>query len=436
MPALEDQIRAAFERVAAQTLVNPAPSFKMLDRIPVQPSEEEPATIDLETPGGTDEHRRGSKRVLVAGLLAAAVVAAIALVAIRKDDPVSPADQPSPTETAPTTETVTPTAPPPAGNPLVDIRSPLVDQSDVELFRMNSDTERYWRLTTLPEFDGRTFRLPSRGLDRLDDTGDGVEGRTIHQQIQILALTDKMVPAAAEVSQVAPNADMRLNRDTGTLIKVTDLVPGEQFTIVSREPDITVDELRAATTDNPPDEIFLGLPDDVPDNVYDTAASVTAGATTDYDRMIALQDWFRNDFEYSTEVQSGHGLNAIENFLQIRKGYCEQFAATFAVMARALGIPSRVAVGYTPGQLGSDGWYRVTGANAHAWPEIWFKGFGWVAFEPTPQRGIPGADVYTGVPAAQDESVPDLGPPEPGTATLPPTPTTVFSPPTAQTPAP
>ena len=57
------------------------------------------------------------------------------------------------------------------GNPLVDIRSRLVNHGDFELFRMNSDTERYWRLTTLPEFDGRTFRLPSRSLDRVDDTG-------------------------------------------------------------------------------------------------------------------------------------------------------------------------------------------------------------------------------------------------------------------------
>ena len=139
------------------------------------------------------------------------------------------------------------------GNPLVDIRSRLVNHGDFELFRMNSDTERYWRLTTLPEFDGRTFKLPSRSLDRVADAGDGAQGRTIRQQIQILALTDKMVPAAADVIQVAPNEEMRVNHDTGTLLKLTDLVSGEQFTIVSVAPDLTPDELRAATTDNPPD---------------------------------------------------------------------------------------------------------------------------------------------------------------------------------------
>jgi hypothetical protein len=104
------------------------------------------------------------------------------------------------------------------------------------------------------------------------------------------------------------------------------------------------------------------------------------------------------------------------------------------VMARTLGIPSRVAVGYTPGRLRADGWYSVLGRNSHAWPEIWFDGIGWVKFEPTPQRGIPGAEDYTGVAPAQDESIPDLGTPGEGAVTLPPTPTTVFSPPTTLIP--
>jgi transglutaminase-like putative cysteine protease len=187
-------------------------------------------------------------------------------------------------------------------------------------------------------------------------------------------------------------------------VRTSDLISGEQYTIVSVTPDVTFDELRAATTDNPPDDLFLELPDNLPDDVYDLADEATTGATTDADRMMALQNWFQT-FDYSTEVQAGHSSNAIENFLQIRKGYCEQFAATFAVMARTLGIPSRVAIGYTPGELRSDGWYSVRGRNSHAWPEIWFDGIGWVPFEPTPSRGISGAEVVTDLPSAQDESM-------------------------------
>ena len=79
-------------------------------------------------------------------------------------------------------------------------------------------------------------------------------------------------------------------------------------------------------------------------------------------------------------------------FLQTRRGLCEQFASTFAVMARTLGIPSRVAVGFTPGELNGDGSYSVFGKNAHAWPEVWFDGIGWVDFEPTPPGAVPGLE--------------------------------------------
>jgi transglutaminase-like putative cysteine protease len=320
-------------------------------------------------------------------------------------------------------------------NPLVDIRSRLVNRGNVELFRVNADAEAYWRVTTLPEFDGRTFRLPNRELTRVDPADETLPaGRTIRQQIQVLALGDQMIPAAADPQQVAPNTIVRRNADTSTLIKTSDLEPGDQFTIVSVAPDVSLELLRATTTDNPPDEIFLGLPDDLPDVVAEQAAEVTAGAATDVDRMLALQDWFQT-FEYSTEVQSGHGSNAIENFLQIRTGYCEQFAATFAAMARTLGVPSRVAVGYTSGRLRSDGWYSVLGKNSHAWPEVWFDGIGWVPFEPTPSRGIPGAEDYTGIAPQQDTSPAEAGGDNADeVAPLPATPTTVFRPPNTLAP--
>ena len=78
-------------------------------------------------------------------------------------------------------------------------------------------------------------------------------------------------------------------------------------------------------------------------------------------------------------------------------------------MVRSLGIPARVAVGFTPGLLQPDGTRSVLGRNAHAWPEVWFDQFGWVSFEPTPGRGAPGAESHTGVAPAQDESVPTPG---------------------------
>ncbi|MFZ9628505.1 MAG: transglutaminase domain-containing protein, partial [Ilumatobacteraceae bacterium] len=81
----------------------------------------------------------------------------------------------------------------------------------------------------------------------------------------------------------------------------------------------------------------------------------------------------------------------------------------FAVMARTLGMPARVAVGFTPGEAVGPTTFRVYGRHAHAWPEVWFAGIGWVAFEPTPGRGSPDAADYLGVPAEQDDG-PDAAP--------------------------
>jgi transglutaminase-like putative cysteine protease len=322
-------------------------------------------------------------------------------------------------------------------SPLVDIRSRLTNRGDVELFRVNADAPAYWRATTLPEFDGRTFRLPTRSLERVegDFAAEPENGRRIRQQIQILSLGGQLVPAAADPFQAdgfsdGERIDLRLNRDTNTLVTPDEIATGDLFTVVSAAPVLSADTLRTATSTAPPDPIFLELPDDLPGIVADQATEVTANSTSGYEAAIALQNWFRTEFEYSLEVQSGHGSNAIESFLIERVGYCEQFSATFAAMARTLGLPSRVAVGFTPGILDDTGWYSVLGKNAHAWPELWFDGIGWVAFEPTPGRGAPGAESYTDVPAQQNETPQGApgGAADPNAVPAPTTPSTVPSP--------
>jgi transglutaminase-like putative cysteine protease len=298
-------------------------------------------------------------------------------------------------------------------SPLVDIRSRLTSRGNTELFRVNADRAAYWRQTTLPEFDGSRFGLPSRDLERIeaDEAFDPGNGEAIRQRVQVIGLGGQLVPAAADPFQASgegvdgQSLDLRLNRDTSTLLTPDAIETGDLFTIVSAAPELTPDVLRAAGSANPPDPLFLGLPDSLPAAVGQLAAEVAGGAPTSYDAARALQDWFRTEFTYSLEVQAGHSNDAIETFLRIRVGYCEQFAGAFAAMARTLGIPTRVAVGYTPGVLGSDGWYTVRGRNAHAWPEVWFEGIGWVPFEPTPGRGAPGSESHTGLAAAQDTTV-------------------------------
>jgi transglutaminase-like putative cysteine protease len=297
-------------------------------------------------------------------------------------------------------------------NPLVDIRSRLTSRGNVKLFKVNSNQPDYWRLITLAEFDGQRFTLPSSPLTDIGAPTD-VTGSGIRQRVQILALEGDVVPAAADVAQAIGTSqgtrfNLTIDPDSRTLLAPQDLLPGDVIDVVSVPPTVSPEVLRAASVTGVPDEVYLELPDNLPDVVDDETERLVAGAASPYDAALAIQAWFRdpNEFSYSLEVQQGHDGNAIESFFRVRAGYCEQFAATFAAMARIAGIPSRVAVGYTTGNQDDEpGWYTVIGKNAHAWPELWFDGVGWVRFEPTPGRGAPGAESYLpGVTFAQDDA--------------------------------
>jgi transglutaminase-like putative cysteine protease len=312
-------------------------------------------------------------------------------------------------------------------NPLVDIRSRLVNLSAEEVFRVDATSDSYWRATSLPQFDGVTFGLPTRPLERVDGALSiaRADAQLIRGDIELTGRTGELLPAAADPIE-ASGRDLRWNPDTSTLVVVGDpLGAGDRFTVVSASPRLQPSQLRSATSASPPDPLFLELPAEFPSSVTDTARTVTAGSESSYDAALALQTWFREEFDYSLDVQAGHGSSAIEVFLRQRVGYCEQFAASFAAMVRTLGIPSRVAVGYTAGLRQPDGWFSVRGQNAHAWPEIWFDELGWVPFEPTPGRGAPGTEQYTGVAPDQDVTPADDDTPSDDTAT---TPTTIAPP--------
>ena len=292
-------------------------------------------------------------------------------------------------------------------SPLVDIRSRLTNGSTAELFRVRADAESYWRSSALPEFDGTTWGLPERELQPVDETPTAPSDSLIdnRQQITIGALGGTLVPAAPDPFQASGPDDLRWVPETSTLVTIDgDLRTGDTIDIVSSAPQLDVARLNAATSASAPDPIYTSVPTNLPDVVGATARQVTAGATSTFEAALALQSWFRSEFEYSLEVRPGHGNSAIESFLRDRVGYCEQFAGTYAAMLRTLGIPSRVAVGFTSGVAIGAGEFSVLGRNAHAWPEVWFDGVGWVAFEPTPGRGAPNAESYTGVPPQQDSS--------------------------------
>ncbi len=314
-------------------------------------------------------------------------------------------------------------------SPLVQVRSRLIDLSDVELFAVAvpEDERQYWRLTSLDEFDGDAWRARSQYEDvsgpvaaTLDPSA--ASGSHLSQTVTLSGLGNSYLPAAYELRRVVDDGgvDMEYEALSGSLIKTRRAAlagPGRfTYAVDSAVPAIgDPDRLRRSET-SMLEEGFLAtntqLPGDVRALVRAEAERITADARSDYHRALLLQDHFRLDggFRYDLEVHS-EGIDSLEDFLfDVRAGYCQQFASGYAALARSVGLPTRVAVGFTWGDWQPerdmdgalvDGAYVVRGRHAHAWPEVYFAGTGWVRFEPTPGRGAPGDFAVTGHVADQ-----------------------------------
>ena len=297
-------------------------------------------------------------------------------------------------------------------SPLVDIRSRLVDQSNVEVFTVRSNVRSYWRLTSLERFDGRiwsssgSYGKAGSHLPEAESLKVGTQ--EVDQSYAISALAAIWLPSAYEArSFKGKGVDVRFDESSSTLI-VDSSVPtsdGISYDVTSASPRITPSDL-SGTSGQVPSGIrkeYTALPAAFSPRVRQLAGQITASATTPYAQARALQDYLRT-FTYDLSVPAGHSGDALDQFLfTTKRGYCEQFAGAYAAMARAIGLPARVAVGFTPGEADPKDptLYHVLGEHAHAWPEVYFAGAGWVAFEPTPGRGMPDAESYTGVPEAQ-----------------------------------
>jgi transglutaminase-like putative cysteine protease len=298
-------------------------------------------------------------------------------------------------------------------SPMVDIRARMVEQPDVELFTVRSAQPEYWRLTALDQFDGRIWKS-SYGTDDADGelpraVPTDVEITEVRQEFAISALAAVWLPAAYEpVAIDAGGSDVNWDEPSSTLMVDRDVDSSDalSYEVSSNVPNWTAERLREASGAAPDDirEQYLALPDDINPAVRDLAEEWTAGVTNPYDRAMALQAQLRT-FTYNLDAPVGHDGDALSAFLfESREGYCEQFAGAFAVLARSIGLPTRVAVGFSPGiqdQADPTLW-RVRGEHAHAWAEVYFDGIGWVLFDPTPGRAPPGAQEWLGVPPQQD----------------------------------
>jgi transglutaminase-like putative cysteine protease len=296
--------------------------------------------------------------------------------------------------------------------PLVEIRGQLEQQERVELFTVRSPQPANWRMVALDRFDGEVWGLegdaPRVGDAPLDAPTPARTAR-VRQDFELGPIASRWLPAAYQPREVSLG-DARVIPDSLTLVSDDQLANDADYTVVSEIPLPTRDELIASPfVTDPAYARYLELPGDFPERVGKLARDVARGAGP-YGAALRLQAFFREDsrFTYDLEGPEGHSEDALETFLfEDRRGFCEQFAAAYAAMARSLGIPARVAVGFTPGSYDeAAGIYRVTNLEAHAWPELFLDGVGWTAFEPTPGRfeRTPGDPTGTGREAPPPET--------------------------------
>lgn len=335
-----------------------------------------------------------------------------------------------------------------------------------------ANDELFWRLLTLDVFDGTNWipgaqTFSQQGETRYEREEWQFQGPTIEMsaRVRIAGLTQQLLPVLYSTTYLeSPNAliaDSFRVREDGSIGIDVRTRDGWEYEIRADVPDPDIAQLASIggelspifdeavaqgainlsprdTTFVPrPEEVdtYLELPDDLSLAIRNAASEITEPGFTRFEKALILEAFFRDDdkFIYSTDVSTGHSSLDLEDWLldpespNFRTGYCEQFATAMAVMARSIGLPSRVVLGFTPGEVvnrddGSE-LIVVRERNAHAWVEIWMDGQGWIRFDPTPrsdgvnnslaQQEI-GFDARAFVPAPEDPTATGIGDRLPG----------------------
>lgn len=166
------------------------------------------------------------------------------------------------------------------------------------------------------------------------------------------------------------------------------LSPGEQYQVQAALANPSIQDLQAAGTDYPAwiAERYLQLPEDFSPRIRALAAEVTAGQPTPYDQASAVTRYLRSELEYTNPLPAPPPENAdpLEwTLFESKQAFCNYYASAEVLMLRSLGIPARLAVGFAEGKFDAPNLYAVRSLDAHAWPEVYFPGIGWVEFEPT-----------------------------------------------------
>jgi transglutaminase-like putative cysteine protease len=290
------------------------------------------------------------------------------------------------------------------GISLVDhLRATEISASKVVIFKARSPVTTYWAVGTLSRFSGTEW-LPTAavsgaltGSSRATPTSVAtaplpapVPQHTFTAKVAIADFVSRLLPAPPLTLAVHGLVGAAVVGQQGLLASAASTV-GTTYTVKAGfNTSVPSEGPQLASTD-PRLQRYLALPAE-PAVVTQLAQQAVGTATTPAAQAQALVNWFRNgQFRYTLDPPATSGSNPLVQFLTVTKaGDCQQFAGAYGVLARTLGLPTRLAVGFTPGRAGPGDTFTVTGADAHVWPEVYLGPLaGWVSVEPTP--GTPAA---------------------------------------------
>ena len=311
----------------------------------------------------------------------------------------------------------------------------------------------YWRATTLDDYTGRVWdeelelgeaepreEIDAVGRNPMLPEAAANEENWVRQEVTVEALRDRHLLASAQPVRWRPGTDAPVADAAGDVVLVPDsLRQNQRYTVWSYVPRPNPSDLAAFEGDYPDEAarwlevvyqpvpewsargrdtrmaVFFGAEHDdefeieALEALYEQARGVTSGTESPYEAAVLLETWFREAGGFVYDEQPPGALGGtpplVDFVIDTKRGYCQHYAGGMALMLRLLGIPARVAVGFTSGTYDEDDreWV-VSDTNAHAWVEVWFPRYGWVPFDPTPGRGQLAAtySVYSGAFNAGD----------------------------------
>lgn len=282
----------------------------------------------------------------------------------------------------------------------LDMRRTLTERSEEVVLQYTNDGPDVGplRVFTLADFDGTSWgQGTGQAIEAIDSPDQSLwpdpqvrtAGTPRTLRITVRSLRDTRLPIPTEPRTVDAVGDWSYDSVRDEVIGTDRTGEGDTYTTTVHPRVLDADLLRQASGPDPDDRRILDVPDSShADDIRALAQKIAGPEATRYDQALALQTYLRDAtrFTYDPTIPPADTDDAVWDFLSQRTGYCVQYATAMTIMARSLGIPTRMAVGFLPGDEVHEGVFEITGKDSHAWPEVYFPDSGWVRFEPTPAQ--------------------------------------------------